>query len=258
MEQLSQLGTHSLGRALIRLEEVDSTNDYLKEHAAELPHGAVCMARSQTDGRGRLGKRWEDRPGLTLPFSVLLRDLPRNLLPVLPLVTGLAVCRGLEKLCGGDFRLKWSNDVLLESKKVCGILCENRSSRFLDSTVVGIGVNVAHTAADFAELNLVYATSLHLVTGKLHESAAVCASILNQMEPLLEICVQTGFASIRDAYKERCVNIGREVLVTGGGARRRGMCLDVGEDGSLICQTGEEVYPVFSGEASVRGIMGYF
>ena len=257
MHSLPSLTTRHLGRTLVYLEEVDSTNNYLKNQTTRLAHGAVALARRQTGGRGRLGRQWVDTNACALPFSVLLRDWPQRHLTALPFVAGMAVCRGLEALCGQTFALKWSNDVLWERKKICGILCESRVAGTHTDAIVGIGVNVRHTAEDFQSLNLVYATSLFLATVKYFEMSTICAAILNEMEPLLDICSENGFPALREEYKKRCVNLGRQVQITRGGTQQRGVCLDVAEDGSLVCDIGGKTVSIFAGEASVRGLWDY-
>ena len=115
---LPGLTTRVLGRTVISLDEVDSTNRYLKERAGELPHGTACLTGCQRAGRGRLGRSWDVPDGQTLALSVLFRtggDVER-----LPLLCGLAVSGALEALTGAAFRIKWPNDIVC-SVSVCGL-----------------------------------------------------------------------------------------------------------------------------------------
>ena len=257
MTELQGLSTALLGRHFCYLKETPSTNLYCKEHAATLPHGAAVVAGCQTQGRGRLGKSWSDRAGQGLALSVLLKQQPLASLPLLPLVCGLGVARGLEKLCGLPFALKWSNDVLHGGKKVCGILCESQISGKDTFAVLGIGVNVTQTPEDFSNLNLVYAKSLFMATAKIFEISAVGAFILNELEPILQVFENSGFSALLPEYRQRCVTLGRQVQVEWEGATVTGIAVDIAADGSLLCKINGTLCAVRAGETSVRGLYGY-
>lgn len=246
-----------LGRHWEHFATLPSTNDYCKRNADALPHGAAVTAELQTGGKGRLGKRWNEEPGKGLALSLLLREPPMDFLRLLPLISGLAVAEALDELCGVPCGLKWSNDVLLEGKKLCGILCESRIGSDGAFAVVGIGVNLAHTLEDFQRLGLVYATSLLLATKKNYPAAETAAAILNRLEPLLEQFLAQGFGPILPRYKARCVNLGKPVRVLWQDSQREGVALDIAEDGSLLCELDGEIRPITAGEASVRGLLGY-
>lgn len=250
------LDTLWLGRNQEYFDELDSTNLYLKEHADGLPHGAAVIAKRQTQGRGRLGRSWAQGGG-DLALSFLLHGIDAEKLSVLPLVTGVAVASALEKLCGITPALKWSNDVLCEDRKLCGILCESRLSGRKAFAVLGIGVNLSGSREDFELLDLVYATSLKLATGKSFGIFEVAAKICNELEPVLENFEKNGFDSIWEEYKRYCVTLGREVRVVRDGQELQGRAVDIGGDGSLICEIGGETVSIHAGEASVRGIYGY-
>ena len=124
----------TLGRPRFHLRETTSTNDRARELAARgAPHGAIVTAGVQTAGRGRQGRTWTAPPGTALLVSIVLRDAPG----LLPLRAGLAVA----DLSGPPARVKWPNDVLVEGRKVAGILAEGRPAE--GWTVLGIGVNAA-------------------------------------------------------------------------------------------------------------------
>ena len=176
---LPGLTTRVLGRTVISLDEVDSTNRYLKERAGELPHGTACLTGCQRAGRGRLGRSWDVPDGQTLALSVLFRtggDVER-----LPLLCGLAVSGALEALTGAAFRIKWPNDIVCSGRKVCGILCESRPDGQGGLAVVaGMGVNLRQTAAWFAQAGLPHAGSVLELTGRTLSLEETAAAILNQ------------------------------------------------------------------------------
>ena len=156
-----RLRTRFMGRTLLARAEAFSTNDVAWEAIAQgLPDGTTVVADAQPQGRGRSGRRWHLAPGRGLALSiVLVQGCDRRQSGTLPLVAGLALARGLEAL-GVRAQLKWPNDLLLDGRKLSGILCESR--RLLpgapdgapeDAAVIGVGVNVREMADDFpAEL----------------------------------------------------------------------------------------------------------
>lgn len=255
--RLPGLETRVLGRHFLHLKEVDSTNSYLKEHGSILPHGATVIADRQTAGKGRLGRSWSDGAGGCLPLSILFKDLPRDKLPLLPLVTGLAVKRGAESLSGRDCAIKWSNDVLLGDRKICGILCESRLNSGNSFAVAGMGLNLNQTEEEFQAANLEYAASLFLVTGKKTEKYRAAAVLLNEIEPLYEKFLQNGFSALLEEYKACCVNLGRWVRISVHGEVREGEAVDILPNGSLLCRIGTELVELNAGETSVRGLYGY-
>lgn len=256
-QALPGLTTRMLGRHWLHLPTVDSTNNYCRERADTLPDGCAVTARVQTGGKGRLGRGWNDQPDCGLALSILLRGGNPEQAAYLPLLAGLAVCEGVEALCGARCALKWSNDVLIGGKKLCGILCESRVAARESHVVVGIGVNLVHSQEDFARLGLVYATSLLLDTGNTYTVPQVTAAILNHMEPLLETCAGKGFAPLLERYRQRCVTLGKPVRVLWQGEERTGTALDIAPDGALLCDLDGETCAVRAGEASVRGLYGY-
>jgi len=137
------------------------------------PEGTIVVADHQTAGRGRLGRTWEDVPGRSLLVSIMLRpSAPMALWPELSLVAGEAVAR----VIGGEVRPP--NDVFLNGKKVAGILPEATQGR----VVLGIGVNVNHTADELPSETVKPPTSLRLETGREHDRDALLASILCELE----------------------------------------------------------------------------
>ena len=158
------------GTPRIQLDECESTQRLLGE---DDPEGALVVADHQTAGRGRLGRTWEDVPGKSLLFSLLLRpSAPMAIWPELSLVAGGAVARVLE----GEMRPP--NDVFLNGKKVAGILPEATKGR----VVLGVGVNVNHTPAELPRDTVKPPTSLHIETGREHDRAELLERILAELE----------------------------------------------------------------------------
>lgn len=143
-------------------EEVSSTNDILREKAAGgAPEGCVVIAEAQTAGRGRRGKQWLSIPNKGVYLSLLLRPRwPAAESPYIAFFAALAAARALEGLNIGAVRLKWPNDVLIDGKKIGGVLIEPRINHgLLEFVVVGVGINVLHTREDLKPLGANAATS---------------------------------------------------------------------------------------------------
>jgi len=247
------LTTRWIGRPTIYLEETGSTNDYLKANGGSLPQGTAVYTMRQTGGRGRRGKSWDDLGGKSVALSVLLKGLSLRSITALSLGCGLAAADGLKELTGRDCAIKWPNDILLQEKKLAGILCESFSFREERAAVVGIGVNLHQTRAEFMERGLPDAGSLFSETGQRFSPGEVIAPILNRLERVLEACERDGFPSVRERYERRCVNIGREVRVLYENGQRIGIATGISENGGLLVDSGGEIITVNSGEASIRG-----
>ncbi|HEX9615756.1 MAG TPA: biotin--[acetyl-CoA-carboxylase] ligase, partial [Bacteroidota bacterium] len=142
---LSSLSTSLFGRKLFVFESIDSTNTCARTLAeAGMEEGAVVLAEYQTSGRGRHGRTWNAEPGENLLFSVLLRPaIPRTSAGFLTFFAAVSVAQALEEVSESRIECKWPNDLLLNGKKVSGILLENTFEKDrVDYSVIGIGINV--------------------------------------------------------------------------------------------------------------------
>jgi BirA family biotin operon repressor/biotin-[acetyl-CoA-carboxylase] ligase len=246
----SRLATRRLGRTLVARAEVGSTNDEAWEALAlGAPDGAVVIADVQTRGRGRAGRAWHTAPGRGLALSLLLRpEGDRHALELLPLAAGLALARALETL-GSAPSLKWPNDVLLQGRKVAGVLCESRripaaagfpatppgrpAPATRDAVVVGVGVNVAQSAADFPPEIAGTATSLALA-GIATDRENVAAAFLDALEPLWTDLQGGARAALLEAWSARADFWGRAVVVRTPAGELRGVARALDPAGGLI------------------------
>lgn len=238
---------------LLFLPEVDSTNAYAKAHFDDFgPVGAV-YATNQTAGRGRLGRAWTNNAGRALYYTCALKT-PLADPAALPLFASLAVRGALKERYGVDCSVKWPNDLLLNGKKIVGILCEGLPGN--RGIVCGIGVNLAQDRAALDAAGLPHATSLALegVAVDLKTDPAWLAQYLTDFGFDRGLCAfaRQGFAVCRAAYKAACVNLGRCVTYAGGAGR----CTDVDEAGRLVVQEDGGERRVFTGEVRVEGIYG--
>lgn len=233
---------------LIWLPQVGSTNTYCKQHFAELADGAVVCTDNQTAGRGRLGRDWVNAAGQGLYYTLVIKR-PLVQPSTLPLLSSMAVGAAVKACFGRDTRVKWPNDLLLNGKKLVGILCEGTA----DGIVSGIGTNLAQDQAYFDALNLPHGTSLVLegltVNDQMIEQlAAAYAEELTG--PRFAVWAAEGFAPFLEEYRALCINLGRPVKFEGG----QGVAEQVDEEGRLIVRTEAGEQKVFTGEVSVKGV----
>ena len=236
------------------LPECGSTNAYMKEHFEEFgPVGAVYTT-NQTAGRGRLGRSWLDAPHKGLYYTAVIRtDLVQP--ATLPLFASLAVCDALRERYRIDCQIKWPNDLLLNGKKIVGILCEVGPDGH--SIVVGIGINVHQQPEDFTGEVADIATSLDLSLGGRVCRARLAAALLEEMDYLRREVLFTPERWLAD-YRAACLNVGRTVRLLQGDARETVQALRIDEQYGLVVRHEDgSVETVRSGEVSVRGLYGY-
>lgn len=226
--------------SIIHFEEIDSTNNYLKEHCSSLAHGTIVTADRQTAGRGRFNRKWESQEG-GLYFSLLIKPQQTDFWPNFTQLMGLALCRAIEKLYPHTY-LKWPNDVLADGKKLCGILSEGvLSGGKLEGMIIGTGVNVGQkTLPDVGQP----ATSLYML-GVQADKQLLLNDIMQYFWQDYPAVEAQGFAAICEPYKKRFPFIGKEISVKNGEKPLFGTVRDVSERGTLLLATAsgqEEIY----------------
>ena len=229
------------------LPECGSTNAYVKEHFEEFGPVAAVYTENQTAGRGRLGRSWVNAEGKALYYTVAIKE-PLAQPATLPLLASLAVRRQLQLRYGVDCQIKWPNDLLLNGKKIVGILC-------------GIGINLAQPQSYFDAADLPHGTSLALqgAAVDLATDPAWLAEGLTDFgfDRNLYTFARDGFAPFREEYKAACINLGRRVTFDlPDGSQGAGEAVDVDAEGRLVVRTDAGEQHVFTGEVSVHGIYG--
>jgi BirA family biotin operon repressor/biotin-[acetyl-CoA-carboxylase] ligase len=228
--------------APVRFDEVTrSTQQTARNQAHEgCPEWTLVAAGHQTEGRGRLGRAWEDEPGRALLFSLVLRpDLPADRGGLIALLAGWAMATACRDL-GREVGCKWPNDLLADGRKVGGILAESevRGDRFAH-VVLGVGVNVGAAPSDVAGAGALGIDETALLEAFLHHFAA-------RYEP-----GHPAFAgAVLEGYRGVSVTIGRSVqaITSGGHLGVRGEAVDVDETGALVVRTDEGLTVVRFGE----------
>jgi BirA family transcriptional regulator, biotin operon repressor / biotin---[acetyl-CoA-carboxylase] ligase len=227
----------SFGRPYLYHERCRSTQELLGE---ELDEGAVAVCDVQTGGRGRLGRAWEAPPGTSILVSVLLTPPPEPVLPQLSLVGGLAVAEAVERATGLAAQLKWPNDVMLNRRKVAGVLAEASAGR----VVLGIGVNVNQSRDELPQDAVTAPASLRTSDGVVRDRARVLADLLTALERHYDAWREGGLDALYDGIGARDFLRGRKVTVAG----REGIGVAIDRTGRLEVDLGGERRVVESGE----------
>lgn len=260
----SLLQTKWVGKQIVYYDETDSTNLRAKQLGEEnAPHGTLVVADRQTSGRGRRGRSWDSPSGCSIYMSVLLRpDIVPDKAPMLTLVAACSVAEGIMKCkeqCGNvKVQIKWPNDIIINGKKMVGILTEMSTQiDYINHVTVGIGINVNMT--DFPDEIKETATSLRIECGHTVKRAPLIAAVMESLEENYDKFMQTqDMTGLMDSYSSLLVNKDREVMILGEKEQFRAHALGIDSNGELIVRREdgtEEV--VYAGEVSVRGVYGY-
>jgi len=238
---LARLGkTKAIGRDIQVFEQTTSTNDVVEKLARDgVKEGVVVFAESQTKGRGRLGRVWQSPTRKGLWFSILLRP---NLRPQettqLTVISATALRRAIKTVTGLTADIKWPNDLLIDGKKVVGILTE--MSAEVDRVrhiIIGIGVDVNQNAGEFPEELRKIATSLKLEAGEEVCRAELATEILRELDlDYARVCAGK-FPEVADEWEAACVTIGKNVTVHTGDRKFRGRAESLDDDGALLVRT---------------------
>lgn len=230
-----ELGENELGRKIVHYFRTGSTNtNALKLAAKGAPHGTVVLAEEQTAGRGRFGRTWYSERGSGLYSSIILRpQLPPAAAPVLTLMAGVAAHRAIRAATRLPVDIRWPNDLLVNGKKVCGILTEmNAEVDRLHAVVLGIGINVNHTEMP-TELKT-FATSLRIEGGKSYSRVQILVSLLKELEYYYHQLLEEGSSAIIEAWSAASTFAqGKPIRVTSGSGEFLATTLGLEPSGAL-------------------------
>ncbi len=236
-----------------RFDSVTSTNDIAAEYAKEgAKEGTVILADSQTNGRGRMGRRFVSAKSCGIYMSLLLRpsfSAENSLL--ITTAAAVAVAEAVEKHTGKRAQVKWVNDIYLDEKKVCGILCEGRAAEGekLEYAVLGIGINLEEPRGGF-EKSIENIAGALFCTGDSYDRDAIIRDVLENFAAYYENLLQKPHF---DGYKRRNMLFGKEVDIIRGGERTgEGVAGDIAEDFSLRIITKDGEKHLLTGEVSVK------
>ena len=256
-EILYSIESNEIGTEVKFYETIGSTNDEAKR-LAELgaTNGTVVVAESQVQGKGRLGRSWDNGKGQSVMMSVILRpnDIAPQNIQTITLATAVAVLEGITDVCDVEPRIKWPNDVLIDGKKICGILAEiNCEADRINYLVIGIGVNVNQEIEDFDESIRETATSIYLKTGEKLDRKKIIARILFHLEQKYSTIVCGKTEGIIEDAKKHSATIGKKVKLIATDNVREAFAKDITNRGTLVVINEEgETEEIFSGEVSIR------
>ncbi len=227
----NELTTKFIGQNLLYFASVTSTNDIARQQALrKSPEGTAVIADRQTTGRGRLKRPWVSPEGNIAVTVVLYPD--RKNLHFLTMLAALAVLYSIEKTTAVKCQLKWPNDVLINGKKVCGILLESKASAdSVDYAIIGIGINVNMKMADYPEIASI-ATSLAAETDREVSRTELLGYLFSEMEKLY-LRLRAG-ESILAEWRDNLITIGKKIHVRSGDEVFEGTAESVADDGSLL------------------------
>jgi BirA family transcriptional regulator, biotin operon repressor / biotin---[acetyl-CoA-carboxylase] ligase len=261
-EEISnKLKTDFIGKKLIHFDTIDSTNLKAKEMAAlGEEDGTIIFSEEQTAGRGRLGRQWVSPKNKGIWMSIILRpDINPMFASRITLIAAAAVYKATLQV-GVQTLIKWPNDIVLNNKKVCGILTEMSAElNKIHYLVIGIGVNVNIANEDLPDELKSSATSLRIESGRIIDRKVLSANILNNFELLYKEFLQSySIKTSVEICRNNSVLIGKEVRIINGNSEIRAKAIDINDEGELLIEhESGKIEVVFSGEVSMRGLYGY-
>ena len=235
------------------LAETDSTNAEISRRLAKHPpeQGLIILADSQTDGKGRLGRTWYSAPGTGVYISTLIRpNLPPEQLPILTLMAGLATAIAVNEFISNRVQLKWPNDLLLNGKKIAGVLCENYSTQ-PPAVIIGIGINVNHS--QFPSEIKDIATSLKLETGLKINRTSLIKNLIIQLDFQYNELKNNEIEKLLERWCQNTDLFGKTITINKGNQKITGKALRLDKLGRLVIadKSGDELV-LDSGEVSLE------
>lgn len=256
----SLMHTEWVAKEVLYFDTIDSTNTKAQELAEKgYPSGTLVVADKQESGKGRRGRSWVSPSGIGIFMTLMIKpDINPNNASMLTLVAALAVAKAITSVTGEEAMIKWPNDIVVNSKKVCGILTEmNAQFDYINHIVVGIGINV-HNESFPEEISQMASSLMIEAGGKRFHRAQIIAETMSYFEQYYDTFLKTqDLSALVREYDELLVNRNKSVRVLDPKEPFDGKAMGITPKGELIVDTWESRKLVSSGEVSVRGIYGY-
>ncbi len=249
----TSLRTQYLGQRIYTFDTIDSTNTFarsLKED--ECPDGTLIVAEEQTAGKGRQGRRWQSQKGMNLLFTLVTRPLlVHDKVRVLPFAAALAAADGIEQETKSAIECKWPNDLMIDGKKVAGMLIETSTqSDAVLNVILGIGINVNQT--EFADDIKHKATSLKLHSQQDIDRVRLLCAILAELEYRFDQLRHFSPQILLDEWKLRATMLGAEITLVEHRTSIKAKAVDVAPDGALVIEEPDGTRrKVFAGDVSI-------
>ena len=261
-EVKGNLNTEVVGQNLLFFEQLDSTNLYAKRIAeGGFLDGTVIIADEQLKGKGRMGRIWVSPKGKGIWMTIMLKPKinPADASKV-TLLAACAISKAIEEISGLSTKIKWPNDIVVNGKKLCGILTEMSAEiDEINYLIIGIGVNVNIDLEDFPKELQAIATSVKIEKGSGIIRKDLAAAIINQFERYYNGFIKTGsIKAYINEYKEKSAVLGKKVSVISSTLELQGTVIDISEEGQLQLELQDgSIKEIISGEVSLRGMTGY-
>ena len=256
----SLMHTEWVAKEVLYFDTIDSTNTKAQELAEKgYPSGTLVVADKQESGKGRRGRSWVSPSGTGIFMTLMIKpDINPNNASMLTLVAALAVAKAITSVTGEEALIKWPNDIVVNGKKVCGILTEmNAQFDYINHIVVGIGINV-HNESFPEEISQMASSLMIEAGGKRFHRAPIIAETMSYFEQYYDTFLKTqDLSALVREYDELLVNRNKSVRVLDPKEPFDGKAMGITPKGELIVDTWESRKLVSSGEVSVRGIYGY-
>lgn len=256
----SLLNTDWVAKEVLYFDTIDSTNTKAQELAEKgYPSGTLVVADKQESGKGRRGRSWVSPSGTGIFMTLMIKpDINPNNASMLTLVAALAVAKAITSVTGEEAMIKWPNDIVVNGKKVCGILTEmNAQFDYINHIVVGIGINV-HNESFPEEISQMASSLMIEAGGKRFHRAQIIAETMSYFEQYYDTFLKTqDLSALVREYDKLLVNRNKSVRVLDPKEPFDGKAMGITPKGELIVDTWESRKLVSSGEVSVRGIYGY-
>ncbi len=249
------LHTRVLGKKIYSLETIDSTNTFARSlQESDSPHGTLIITEEQTAGKGRQGRQWRSQKGENLLFSIVLKpSLVQEKVRVLPFAAALASADGIEQETKCAVDCKWPNDLLIQNKKVAGMLIETATQNdAVTNIILGIGINVNQT--EFEDDLKEKATSLKLHTRQEIDRIRLLCAVVEELEYRFEQLRQFSPQLLLDEWKQRATMFGSPITLVEHASVVHATAVDVAPNGALIIEEeGGTRREVFAGDVTITG-----
>ena len=238
------LKTLWLGKDLLIFDEVQSTNATALSSVHDSPNGTVVLAETQVQGKGRLTRPWASPPGGIWMSLILKPKIPLSEVSRINMAVGVAICRTVSSLFGLQAGIKWPNDILIQERKVCGILIEvGAQMDQLDYAVVGVGINANNSLAFFpADWR---ATSMAAELGREIDRCELIARMLEEMESAIE---DMNVPDIYEEWRSLSLTLNKQVRISSYSGDLEGEVVDLADDGALLLRQGNDLLRVLAGD----------
>lgn len=247
--------TGRIGHKVHFFETTDSTNKVAFQLAVDgAEEGAIVVADTQTRGKGRLNRAWLSPPGCNLYLSIILRPNIRiDEAPQISIVSGVGVADTMLSYFPSSASLKWPNDILINGRKICGILTEMRvKGRRLDFVIAGIGLNVNMMKEHFDEHLRNTATSVLMESGKIYSRIVIMARLIDSFEKWYNVFLNDGFTPIHEFWMDHAYGIGEKIIISFKDDVIEGKLKGLDKDGTLLVEedTGK-MHKILTGDTTV-------